>query len=261
MKSLLALSAVAALLAISTPARAGDPACAVVTDAASCGWDLGSDPFCCEECCCCGPYGYISAIGGVSFMIGDSGGLNTLGPHPNTNDTSDEVFVGGGAVGLAIPRALGTLRVELEGRGRNEFRGETDSFQPPDPTFFYDVEADDCWSVMSNAWFDLPMNDRLDVYAGGGLGAGGYNLTVDDTVVTGTDSVSNFAWQVGTGVNYRLNDRLVLDMGYRYLDLGEADIELTDAFGASAGNYTFDVTAHELLFQLRLEEPFAFLRR
>jgi opacity protein-like surface antigen len=256
---LLIVAAFAAVLGAQV--RAGDPACAVVTDAPACGWDLGSDPFCCEECCCCGPYGYISAIGGISFMQGDSGGFNTAGAFDNTNDTSDEVFVGGGAIGIAIPRALGTLRVELEGRGRNEFRGVTDSFAPPDPTFFYDVEVDDCWSVMTNAWFDLPMSDRLDVYAGGGLGAGGYNLVVDDTVVTGVDSVSEFAWQVGTGVNYRLSDRLVLDMGYRYLDLGEADIELTDAFGASAGNYTFDVTAHELLFQLRLEEPFAFLRR
>ena len=134
----------------------------------------------------------------------------------------------------------------------------TDSFAPPTPTFFYDVELDDGWSVMSNAWLDFPVAERMDVYAGGGLGAGGYNLSVDDGVVSGADRVTDFAWQVGGGVNYRLRERLVLDVGYRYLDLGEADIELD---GGASGNYTLDVTAHELLLQFRLEEPFAFLRR
>jgi opacity protein-like surface antigen len=257
------LSVLVLILAVSAMGtNAGEPVSATVCDAgAGCNWELGADPMECGECCSCGPYGYISAIVGGSFMRGASGGFNTAGPHENFDDAIDDVFTAGGTVGLAMPRSFGTLRVEVEGRGRDQFRGETGSFPgPPTAAFFYDVRADDGWTVMTNAWLDYPVYGCLDIYAGGGLGAGGYNLSVDDTVVTGADRVTEFAWQIGGGVNYRLHERLVLDVGYRYVDLGEADIPL-EFLGAPAGNYTLDLTAHEVLLQLRLEEPFAFLRR
>ena len=32
---------------------------------------------------------------------------------------------------------------------------------------------------------------------------------------------NNFAWQVGAGVGYALNDNVSLDAGYRYVDYGD----------------------------------------
>ena len=238
----------------STPADVASWTPGVGTDVADCDCD-------CHDSCC-DRYLYISAIAGVSFMNGQSGGFNTLGPHNNTGSDNDQLFLAGGAIGVAIPLDFGTLRIEFEGRGRNNFRGVTDSFEPPIPTFFYDVEMSDGWSTMVNAWFDVPVRDKFAVYGGGGIGGAGYHLSVNDTISSGSGSVSEFAWQAGAGVIYRVNDRIELDFGYRYSDLGTADIGLNEIIGgADAGNYTLAVTTHDLLLQLRINEPLSLLRR
>lgn len=222
--------------------------------AADCGCD-------CDEPCC-GRYMYISAIAGVSFMNGQSGGFNEEGPHDNTGSDNDNLFLAGAAIGVAIPQELGTLRLEFEARGRNEFNGVTDSFQPPVPTFFYDVTARDGWSTMVNAWFDVPVRDNLAVYGGGGLGAAGYKLSVNDTVDEGAGSTADFAWQLGVGVIYQVNDRVELDFGYRYTDLGNGNIALSEiGTNNDDGNYKLSLTSSDLLLQLRIYEPLSFLRQ
>ena len=225
-------------------------------DTAPC--DLGCG---CEDDCCCRRF-YVSAITGVSFMNGQSGGFNEEGPHDNTGNANDNLVLAGGAFGVAIPREYGTLRLEFEARGRNEFNGITDSFAPPVPTFFYDVTARDGWSTMVNAWFDVQVRHNLAVYGGGGVGAAGYKLSVNDTIVEGAGSTADLAWQLGVGVIYQVNDRIELDFGYRYTDLGNGNIALSQiGTNNDDGNYQLALTSSDLLLQLRIYEPLSFLRR
>ncbi len=63
------------------------------------------------------------------------------------------------------------------------------------------------------------------------------------------------------GVEYPISDRLSLDLGYRYLNLGDAQTaSVTDAQGVSSRMKYEDITAHEvrvgsaLLPQLILNE-------
>jgi opacity protein-like surface antigen len=194
-------------------------------------------------------------------MNGQSGGFNETGPHLNTGSANDDLFLAGGAVGVAIPQELGLLRLEFEGRVRNEFNGVTDSFQPPVPTFFYDVNISDAWSTMFNAWFDVPVRDSFAVYGGGGIGVGGYNMSVNDTVVAGNGTTADFNWQLGVGVIYEVNDRVELDLGYRYVNMGNGNIQLsTLGGGADAGNYRMALTSSDILLQVRINEPLSFLR-
>jgi opacity protein-like surface antigen len=74
-------------------------------------------------------------------------------------------------------------------------------------------------------------------------------------------TASVFAWQVGTGVTWRITPHATLDLGYRYLDLGVASTPLALANGAAAGNYTSALSASEWLLSVRVYEPLAMLRR
>jgi opacity protein-like surface antigen len=201
---------------------------------------------------------YITGIIGASFGTLQSGGINTEGDFPNTGRASDSLLTAGGALGTAFDRSNGLLRLEVEGRGRDALSGVTNSFEPPTPTYFYSVRASDGWSVMANAWRDWHLTQRLGFYGGGGIGAGGYRLTVNDSVVSGYGHVGGFAWQAGTGTTYRLTERTTIDLGYRFFDTVSDSLPLTtiDPAGLPAGSYLSNFYASELLLSVRIYEPF-----
>lgn len=201
---------------------------------------------------------YITGIIGASFGTLQSGGINTEGNFPNTGRATDSLLTAGGAVGMAFDRANGLLRLEVEGRGRDALQGSTNSFEPPTPSYFYSVRAADGWSVMTNAWRDWYLTDRLGFYGGGGIGAGGYRLTVNDTVVSGYGHVGGFAWQAGTGTTYQLTERTTIDLGYRFFDTVSDSLPLTaiGSGGIPAGSYVSNFYASELLLSVRIYEPF-----
>jgi opacity protein-like surface antigen len=176
-----------------------------------------------------------------------SGGFNTVGPHPNTGSDNSDTFSIGGAIGTRIPRNLGTLRLECEGIYVDPFNTVTNSFPgPPGPiTFFYRTQYSNRWAVLANCWFDIPINNCLDLYAGGGIGGGGATMSVDDFVVQGRGSSSDVVWQVGCGLVRRFN-RVAVDLGYRYMDWGKSEVTIT-----GGGNFTADVTSHQVFLGIR----------
>ena len=201
---------------------------------------------------------YITGIIGASFGALQSGGINTEGNFPNTGRATDSLLTAGGAIGTAFDRDNGMLRLEVEGRGRDALQGSNNSFEPPTPTYFYSVRATDGWSVMTNAWRDWYLTERLGFYGGGGIGAGGYRLSVDDSVVSGYGHVGGFAWQAGTGTTYRITNRTTIDLGYRFFDTVSDSLPLTlgGPGGPPAGSYVSNFYASELLLSVRIYEPF-----
>jgi opacity protein-like surface antigen len=203
---------------------------------------------------------YVSGIVGDAFTTISSGGLNTAGGGPvaNTGATATDLLALGGALGGAVDRPDGELRLEIEALGRGALNGETDSVFPPQT---YAVRADDSWTVMANVWREYSLADRVGIYGGGGIGAGGYRIAVDDLTVSGAGVEAAFAWQVGTGVTWRIGPRATLDFGYRFLDLAPVSTPLTLGDGTLAGNYTSALSASEWLLSVRIYEPFAKVRR
>jgi opacity protein-like surface antigen len=249
-------------------------------DTVSC---AGCEPSCCDGeplagalgctdeaagCCdianeCDSPRWYVSGIVGASFATLASGGVNTAeGGFQNVGSANDTLFTAGGALGRAFARTGGQLRVEVEGRGRDLLTGTTQGFQPPVPTSNYDVRAADGWLVTANLWRDFYLTDRLGAYGGGGIGGGGYRLSVNDGFVSGYSHVGGFAWQAGGGVFYQVNRRITLDLGYRFFEIGRTSVPLTTISTlAPSGSYTSMFSTSELLLSVRVYEPFARWRR
>ncbi len=232
----------------------------LLTPVADVGAFEGQAVGCCDEldADCPSRRFYITGIIGASFGTLQSGGINTEGNFPNTGRATDSLLTAGFAGGMAFDRANGLLRLEVEGRGRDALQGSTNSFEPPTPSYFYSVRAADGWSVMTNAWRDWYLTERLGFYGGGGIGAGGYRLTVNDTVVSGYGHVGGFAWQAGTGTTYQLTEWTTIDLGYRFFDTVSDSLPLTviGSGGAPAGSYVSNFYASELLLSVRIYEPF-----
>lgn len=84
------------------------------------------------------------------------------------------------------------------------------------------VGKGDMWTLgaMANVYGSYPVYDKFSLYATGGVGYS-YNK-VDNFSGYKGEGKSNFAWNVGAGVEYALTPCVSLDLGYRYTDLGDA---------------------------------------
>jgi opacity protein-like surface antigen len=124
-------------------------------------------------------------------------------------------FGGDGAFGVAVPRAAGDLRLELEARLPRDAGG---------------------WTTTANAWRDLRLGGGFGVYAGGGLGLGAGPET--------SSGGAALAWQAGGGATYALTPRVTLDVGYRLHGLE-----------ASRAPTRGDAAAGEVVMAVRVFEP------
>lgn len=80
-------------------------------------------------------------------------------------------------------------------------------------------------TLMTNIWLDIPTGLPVTPYIGGGLGMAYIEYkgkqTFHSTQVMNTSGYkTNLAWQVGTGINYKVTDQWSLDLGYRYVYAG-----------------------------------------
>ena len=220
---------------------------------------------------------YVAGIVGASFATLTNGGSfeaipgAVFAPAGSVNDT---LFTGGGAIGIAFERTSGQLRMELEGRDRGQMSGPT-TLAISGETLLdrpMTTTASGVWSFMTNFWRDYDLTDSLGLYAGGGIGIGGYQYqtrSIDpDLVASGANTINSFAWQVGTGVTYQMSRRVTFDVGYRFFSIGNGTTPLltsgNEGGGAPylfLGNSISAFTASELLLSVRIYEPFRGLVR
>jgi opacity protein-like surface antigen len=116
------------------------------------------------------------------------------------------------------------------------------------------------WSGLVNVYADLGNFHGIIPYIGAGAGAS--YLKTSSVVSSNQNSTGpkypsgdgkwNFAWALMAGVEYPISDRLSLDLGYRYLNLGDAQTGyVTDSYGQSTRMDYKDITAHEVRVGLR----------
>lgn len=222
------------------------------------------------------PQFYVAGIVGNSFATLTNSGSYQFNPGDfigSSGACSDSLLTGGGALGLALHRSSGQLRLEIEGRARGVLTGETALDVSLGPTTVIPqpatATATDAWSVMSNLWRDWTVTKSVGVYGGGGIGFGGYRYaaSTDSNAffpANTSGNVNTFAWQVGTGVTWAASDRISLDLGYRFFSYGNGQTPLVETTSPPAtfyGNATSAFTASELLFTVRIYEPFRGLVR
>ena len=95
-------------------------------------------------------------------------------------------------------------------------------------------------TYMVNGYFDIPVNDAFGFYLTAGLGYG--TTTVSIQQIDGDDS--GFAWKGGAGVFYSFNRNMSADLGWEYVSLDDADldVDVSDLYTnniVAAFRYTF----------------------
>lgn len=209
------------------------------------------------------PRFYVTGILGESFAtLAEPIHRDLVGQSVNGS-----IITAGGAAGIAFARDGGQWRLEVEGRGRDDLTAVQQAGLPPLLAANFAWAAADGWSAMANVWHDWWIDERWAVYAGGGLGAGGYRYSLAGQVqlldvglnVAGNDQVAEFAWQAGCGIVYEVTERISIDVGYRFFSIGQADstYTLTAPEGESLSlPVPQQFTAGEILVGLRVYEPF-----
>jgi opacity protein-like surface antigen len=163
-------------------------------------------------------------------------------PNPASNSLGNAPTAG---LGFGIKRGWIRTDVTADYLFDMKYRG---TVATPD-----DVSAKmSAWSVLLNGYLDLGSWYRVSPYIGAGLGTArvktsDYQSTVSPPFTGGSNSQWNFAWAAMAGVGIAVSSNLVADIGYRYLNLGDAK-SATDASGAM----TFkNIAAHEVRVGLR----------
>ncbi len=94
-------------------------------------------------------------------------------------------------------------------------------------SFTADIES---WVGLANAYIDLGTWRGVTPYVGGGIGIASVSVQGFEDVnvphngwAYGTDHTeTNFAWALYAGVSYDVTSQFTMDLGYRYLDMGDA---------------------------------------
>ena len=115
------------------------------------------------------------------------------------------------------------------------------------------------YTFMLNAYKDLGNFGGFTPYVGAGIGAAYHQL--DDISFTGNYALVNrihgdndlaLAWSLMAGVGYQISDRAVLDIGYRYIDMGKISSQRSDTGGfVNPAVHFDDLTAHEVKVGVR----------
>ena len=92
------------------------------------------------------------------------------------------VLTAGGAAGIAFERDNGRLRIEVEGRGRDDVTAGLNQSLSEDFTANFNWAAADGWSALFNVWRDFSVSEQVDLYLGGGGGGGGYRYSMAGSV-------------------------------------------------------------------------------
>ncbi len=158
--------------------------------------------------------------------------------------------------GLALIAAIGhevfyPLRVELEFSFRsNDIDGANST-----PTAAMSADGDvESVSLMVNVLADIPIHDNIGLYFGGGVGGSRVDVDVQaafeiptDPTITGVGLDGDdiiFTYQLMGGLFFRLNESVILNVGYRAVVYDDLDV---------TGNFYEMPTLHAAEFGIRFE--------
>jgi opacity protein-like surface antigen len=118
-------------------------------------------------------------------------------------------------------------RTELEYVWRDKNKFENDFFKRQFRTY----------SGMWNNYIDILPYEWISPYAGVGIGYTKLKYSAKDkfeNTVIRSDKKTNFTWSLGAGVTVKVTNRINVDAGYRYYDIGSfghEDVTLQEIYG------------------------------
>jgi outer membrane autotransporter protein len=140
-------------------------------------------------------------------------------------------FTLGGALALGYdfwPQQMLPIRAEIEFalRGNSEKNWSGDSNAQLS-------EVKGTWNnstLFANLFWDFHNDTPFTPYVGAGLGAAFKYIGYEFTTNTGDkfsahDRFTDFAWNVGAGVAYNLNEQFTVDAAYRFVNMGYDEVK------------------------------------
>jgi len=162
---------------------------------------------------------YVEMLGKYTFM--------------DDMDASDRLSLdtdSGWGIGGAVGTHLDIIKLEVEVATQ---KNDVDHFEIGSrgqlETRSGDVQIS---SVLGNIYADIPVGKGFSVYAGGGLGAAYFDLSVGD--IDDNDTV--FAWKLAAGVSYEVNRHFGIDLGYEYFATDDASLERIEVSNIASNN-------------------------
>lgn len=169
-------------------------------------------------------------------------------------DEYSQFTLGGGlAAGIDLwQQQMIPLRLEIEValRGNSEHSWTDNGL--------YTKEIKGTWNnttLFANAFWDFRNDSPFTPYIGGGIGLAfnytGYEATLKNgDKYSMDDRFTNFAWNVGAGFSYDINEFLAFDASYRFVGLGYNEVSTTiNGVKTEIGNDPYN---NEFLVGLRL---------
>ncbi len=151
-------------------------------------------------------------------------------------DVDDEVFGGSIAAGLNIPLVKNSLRAELEYNHNGDAK----------KTYYGSQTKVETQALLLNAYYQFDVEAKLKPYISAGIGGAKIKGSVESESV----SKNSFAWQIGLGTSYEINQNVAVDGGYRYVSYGQLDKTSNTDLGYPEKD-TVESKAHELYLGLR----------
>lgn len=200
---------------------------------------------------------YVGVKGGYEYKdhkksdITDSAAAATNQNATNQKWSDDSGYTVGGAIGYNFAGMGLPVRAEAEYLYHDQFKYSANNATSGGSTANFSSKID-IHTLFANFYYDIKTSTAFTPYVGAGLGVAWINQKIGSSFPggeTGNYDTTNFAWNLGAGVGYSLTDSIVLDLGYRYSNFG-------DAKKYESSTYTFqakDLTSHEALLGLRYQ--------
>lgn len=193
----------------------------------------------------------VGSVAAVSDITNASTGADAGSPLQNDGNT-DLVAGPGLAVGYWWgPRIKVPIRTELEYVLRYRFDYDNSPFTFLTSSTVKGLKSNiQTHSVLLNILYDIETGTRILPYVGFGVGYARTEADSELTNKTANTSQSletgkdNFAWSVNAGFLFQLSKHWGLEAGYRYIDLGGAQIgRFSDGVQVDIDDYT----SHDLI--------------
>lgn len=198
---------------------------------------------------------YVGIKGGYEYRDISKNDV-TAGNQQNATNSkwSDKSgYTVGGAVGYNFAGMGLPVRAEAEYLYHNQFKYSAVNGTATGSTGAFSSKID-IHTVFANVYYDINTGTAFTPYVGAGIGAAFINQKVASTFTgwggnNGNYDTTNFAWNVGAGVGYSLTKNIIIDLGYRYSQFGDA--KKVDK--SSVRFQAKDLDAHEAIIGLRYQ--------
>ena len=162
--------------------------------------------------------------------------VKVTGTFEGKDTLNDEIFGGSVAVGNTYNVMNGDFRLELEYTKNADAKEKHAKVKTQ--------------GVLLNVYYDFNLRNDIPLtpYIGAGMGWGRAELKAPGSSVKD----NGVSAQIGAGINYRLCEHTVVDLGYRYITYGDFDKEYRVP-GYLYEKYEYKPRAHEILLGVRYE--------